>query len=149
MGLYFIDDTFGDGFVAGIGSSPGGLPYTIGRLGIDFLVIDGLTLGGNAALWLADPEGPGESITGVLFHPRVGYAFAFSDSFGIWPRGGLTIWAVEDFSKFALTAEAMFFATPGDRWGFLFGPTFDAELAGDGGEGLVFGLMSAGIFGWF
>jgi hypothetical protein len=151
MGLYILDDTGNDGLSLGLGTGPwfGLSPYTITRLGIDFFVIDSLSLGGTLAFVLGDNEGPGDDDwNGFLLHPRVGYAIGFSDSFGIWPRGGITFWDIEGNNEVALTAEAMFYATPGEKWGFLFGPTLDLGIAGDFDETLAFGLVAAGVFGW-
>jgi hypothetical protein len=150
MGLYLLDEV-GDGVTLGLGGPPfGGFIYTMPRLGIDFFIIDGLSLGGSVVIWAGDDDrvDGDDDFGGIMFEPRVGYAINFSDSFGIWPRGGLTIWNIEDFDGMALTAEAMFYGIPGDQWGFLFGPTLDIELVGDGSEGLAFGLIAAGVFGW-
>lgn len=159
MGVYFASEGDFDFTVLGIGSGPMGFahPYTTGRLGIDFFVIDQLSLGGSLAIvhFNGEDDGPGDNdATGFLIAPRVGYVINFTDSFGFWPRGGFTFRNGDDDGffffddEFALTLEAIFFATPGDAWGFNFGPTLDVGLAGDDDEGLVFGLLTGGVFGW-
>ncbi len=155
-GVYFADE--GPDFTSiAIGGSPIGFshPYTTARLGIDFFVIDHLSVGGSLGIFHINWDaGPGDQdATGFLLYPRVGYAINFNDTFGFWPRGGLTIrnGDDEDFWFFgdevALSFEALFFATP-DHWGFNFGPTLDAGIAGDGDEALSFGLITGGVFGW-
>jgi hypothetical protein len=145
MGFYIADADRADSqFTMGIAGPP--LCCSIfqsPRLGIDGFIIDHLSLGGS--IWIWHYSGPDR--TGLLFGPRVGYAIPFSEHFGIWPRGGLTFWNTsrDDNDGIALTAEAMFYATPGE-WGFLFGPTLDFEF--DDPNWRSFGLIAGGVFGW-
>jgi hypothetical protein len=67
----------------------------------DYFVIDHLSVGGLIELTttsqsITRPINPNTqqttdlpTTTGISFIPRVGYLFAISDRFGIWPRGGL------------------------------------------------------------
>ena len=154
MGVYILDDaTFaGDGLSMGIGADPLlGWPYTNARLGIDGFIIDHLSLGGSLAFWVEefDNFGPDNDVTGFFIYPRVGYAINFTDAFGLWLRGGISFWDIEDTDdEVDLTFEAAFFATPTDSFGFTFGPTIDIGLVGDDPEGMAFGIVAAGIFGW-
>ena len=79
-------------------------PWDLPRIGIDGFVIDGLSLGGTvfvsnrsvntdanvAAGGLILTGGGNGSVTDFLIAPRVGYAVMFTDSVGIWPRGGVS-----------------------------------------------------------
>lgn len=155
MGIYILDDASfaGDGLSLGLGADPlFGWPYTSARLGIDGFIIDHLSLGGSLAFWVEeiDQPGPGDDdITGFFIYPRVGYAINFTDAFGLWLRGGISFWDIENTDdEVDLTFEAAFFATPVDNFGFTFGPTMDIGLTGDGDEGMAFGIVAAGLFGW-
>jgi hypothetical protein len=148
MGIYLFkeDPDYRQRTIVGLGAPPAGHPYTTARLGIDGFVTNGLSIGGSFAYWSYD--GP----SGVLFAPRVGYAIEFSNSFGFWPRGGLTY---RNFGagrnrdeELALTLEGMFYGAPVKHFAFIFGPAFDIGLVGDGGEARNFGLLTAGILGW-
>jgi hypothetical protein len=146
MGIYLYKDGPGDRTILGFLAPPGAPVYTNARLGIDGFVTEGLSIGGSFAYWSYD--GP----SGVLFAPRVGYAFEFSNSFGFWPRGGLTY---RNFSagnnrdeELALTLEGMFYGSPVNHFAFIFGPAFDIGLVGDGPETRNIGLLTAGLLGW-
>ena len=130
--------------------------YSFPRIGGDYFVIDGLSLG--AAIGLVHTsssneteqgnnsiETDGPSQTGFLIYPRVGYALMFQDSFGFWPRGGLTYASAsstqeaddedEDDSKTSLSAlalslEALFVFSPVPHVAFTAGPTLDLGLSG-------------------
>jgi hypothetical protein len=141
-------------FALGAGPTFGAHPYTTPRLGIDFFVIDHLSIGGSLAFWAlsdGDDDGPGNNdndFTGFLLYPRVGYALSFNDTFGFWPRGGLTFRTIEGNDEVALSFEANFFAIPVQHFGISFGPTLDVGLAGEGPEALVFGIITGGLFGY-
>ena len=148
MGFYLILEP-NDRTALGLGIPAGGaFPYTSPRLGVDFFVIDQLSVGFQLGFFSEDDDDGGDAFNGFMFHGRVGYAAAFGESFGIWPRGGITFSDVEDNDEIALTGEAMFYFDPVDNFGFLFGPTLDLGLAGDGDESVVIGLISAGVRGW-
>lgn len=58
------------------------------RPGVDYFLIKGLSLGAFAGVHY---EGvPSGSSTTFAVGPRVGYDFAFSDHFSIWPRAGVS-----------------------------------------------------------
>lgn len=121
MGLNFIVDTTEDeDTVAGqtveqkrtrklttIGLA-GSYPATVlqlPRLGVDYFVTDGLSIGGSFMYLRASGETENETTVGgttdsdttdfepvhfLLFHPRLGYSFILDDTFAIWPRAGIT-----------------------------------------------------------
>lgn len=76
-------------------------PYNTPRLGFDYTVIHGLTIGASAAF--VNVSGSSETksggtttttdlpaVTGFMISPRVGYIFEFTGALGLWLRGGLT-----------------------------------------------------------
>jgi hypothetical protein len=79
-------------------------PYDMPRIGIDGFIIDGLSLGGTLAIGHVSQtdkrtvapvqQSNDSSATAVLFAPRVGYGFMFSERIGIWPRGGFSYFTV-------------------------------------------------------
>lgn len=146
MGVYIVDrDRANSDFIFGLGGPPGSGfgQYNAPRLGIDGFITNGLSLGGSLVV---GHDGNSDS-TGFLFTPRVGYAIPIGTHFGFWPRGGLTLWDGNHANDggFAVTGEALFWATPAD-WGFLFGPTLDFQL--DNPHTHAFGLMTGGVFAW-
>jgi hypothetical protein len=150
-------------------------PFAIPRVGFDFFVIDGLSLGGFFGYMSSETESSfgnvdtDESNDLILFGARIGYAFMFSDVVGIWPRGGFSYLGVDienedgdqtEFSVFALSAEAMLVIAPVEHAAILLGPTMDFTVSGEGDvSGAVdadledvkvntFGLQ-AGVALWF
>jgi|GEM_PF-1599560 len=110
----------------------GGIPaaYNYPRIGFDYFVIDGLSIGGNLGV-SHDSSGPGRTTWGIT--PRVGYAFALSNKFDFWPRGGIG-WIGSDFGGFkndtaVLTLDGTFLWNIFDHVGMEFGPTLDIGLA--------------------
>ncbi len=171
-----IDDTDNDWTYFGIGWRGTYIsdlsPYDVPRFGFDFLVIDGLSVGGVLAYASLDGDTDGGGFfnndlngSAFLLSGRVGYVYMFSKTIGIWPRGGINFhtFDFEDndgdgFSDngFGLNLECMFPIVPTDHWGFLVGPTFDIDFTGerdhDPGPSndlryRTFGLQ-AGVFGW-
>lgn len=140
--------------IGGLGNvALGGInPYSVPRISFDYLVIDGLTLGGSliyAHQSLTDKARVGNTNVVVsndysanLFAiaPRVGYAYMFSEAVGIWPRGGFTYHyqSVDDGNNnkdsldgFALNLDAPFVISPIDQFAFLVGPAIDIGLTGN------------------
>lgn len=151
MGVYIDDPGAGPNqTVFALGQQPFGGFYDTARLGIDFFVIDHLSIGGSLGYFHVNVDRPrgDTSADGFLFSPRVGYALDFSDSFGFWPRGGFTIRNLEGDDEVALTLEGMFYASPAPHFAFTFGPAFDIGIAGDNDEEQSFGLVTMGILGW-
>lgn len=112
-------------------------PFDTPRLGVDYFVIDHLSIGGSIAY---ASYGDDFDYSEFLFSPRVGYVIMFSELFGFWPRGGLTYHSRDDDegafgdneeNGLAFTAEAMFLWTPVEHFGITFGPTFDIDMFGE------------------
>ena len=146
-------------------------PFDAARVGFDVFIIDHLSLGGSLGYSSVSAEGtedaPGPdfgddvSYSSFIFAPRVGYAVMFSDVVGIWPRGGFAYHSAsleDSFSEFGLSfgVEAMFVIAPVRHFGFLIGPTFDIDFAGEIDPEVgpdrdrryrSFGLQ-VGLFGW-
>jgi hypothetical protein len=165
--------------IALLGNAGGDGPSSVPRLGFDYLVTDGLSVGGSFVVFSqsgeTEPDGGDSvdtpSLTSIYFNPRVGYAYAIDDTFGIWPRAGigfLTFSGDEgeggaDVSgnSFQLTLEGNVVVSPFEHFAFIGGPFLDLGLSGsvereDDGEtaeadrkytsyGLAIGI--AGYFG--
>jgi len=146
MGIY-VFDRGGSDTTFGLGGPPaGGHPYEGARLGIDFFVIDHLSLGGSFIFASHDND------SHLLLYPRIGYAIDFSRAFGFWPRGGLT-YRNDDLRRgnddeLALTFEAMFYGAPAEHFAFIFGPVFDFGFVGDSPKSANFGILTFGVLGW-
>jgi hypothetical protein len=144
-------------------------PFDQARFAVDYFVIDSLSIGGSIAYASYndddDDDDDDDDHSDFLFSPRVGYAIGFSNKFGFWPRGGFTYhsrsrdddaFVDDDENGFAFTAEAMFYWTPIEHFGFLFGPTLDIDFTGEREVGREdwdqrwrsIALVNVGIFGW-
>jgi hypothetical protein len=126
------------------------------RVGLDYFVIDSVSIG--AGLWYAHDSGvsvAGGSGSGshtFLFAPRVGYAYAFDDTFSVWPRAGITYVSQTGGHYLDLTLEGLFGISPVSHLVILGGPFADLGLSGSQnagagsqdakqtGFGLTFGL---------
>lgn len=124
--------------------------FSFPRIGGDYFVIDGLSLGGSLGVFTMSGEFENEvmgetvdgdtgSVNGFLLAPRVGYAFMFNDTFGIWPRGGITFLHAgreadnndeASSSVWALTIEAPLVIAPLPHVAFTVGPTLDLGVTG-------------------
>jgi hypothetical protein len=158
MGLYFYDEEDTETNI-GLAMGPFGSPsvYHVPRLGVDYFVIDNLSIGGSFGFTDRDvhqqtlPNGfrtNGGSNSGAFINPRVGYALEFNRTFGFWPRAGFTYRNVGDDEEFALTLEAMFYAAPVEHFAIILGPLMDLGIAGTGQEAKNFALFSGGLVGW-
>ena len=126
------------------------------RFGFDIFVIEDLSVGGSLGLVSQDnddDDGDDDGRGGFIFAPRVGYFIDFSEQFGFWPRGGFTLYDLDDpdQSQSMLTLEAYFTFAPREGFGFLFGPVIDLGFTGEQGDAdrtdKSFGVM-VGLFGW-
>lgn len=123
--------------------------YTMPRAAFDYFIIDGLSIGGTVMLWTTHQDTEGNVTNQFAFElaPRVGYAFMFTDTIGIWPRGGLSIAhtnlhnepngpnaATTDttLNSFAFDVEAPFVFTPVDHVAILAGPAIDVAMVAGG-----------------
>lgn len=120
--------------------------YSLPRIGIDYLVTDGLSVGGSIIYASAsnthkEPGGQNVDTSGNAFiiNPRVGYAYMFSEVAGIWPRGGITYHyqKVEDengdsasLDGLAFSVDAPVIISPVEHFAFLIGPAFDIGITG-------------------
>jgi hypothetical protein len=146
--------------------------FLMPRIGLDYFIIDGLSLGGSLTFLSAsvhDARNPNNdgSATMFLFQPRVGYAYMFGDVVGIWPRGGFayTHGSVDpDLAPswsnhyFALDIDVPLIIAPVKNFAFTVGPVFDITFGGSQSDPLpppersrdasltMFGL-TAGVLG--
>lgn len=127
--------------------------YVTPRIGLDYFVIDGLTLGAAFGVFSTStsvtdkPPGAGSTTqdgptyTGVILAPRIGYAYMFSDMVGIWPRLGFTYVGVGSKDSgpqpdesgvhlSAITLEAPLIISPFEHMGFLVAPVADIGVGG-------------------
>jgi hypothetical protein len=128
--------------------------YTQPRVGLDYFVIDKLSVGGSLVVMTEsgehENETPGQatttndrpSTTAFIFAPRAGYALMFNDTIGFWPRGGFSYYNIStedtnggftteiDENGLALTLEALFIIAPIPHVGFTVGPTLDLGITG-------------------
>ncbi|HEY6556397.1 MAG TPA: hypothetical protein VI072_03960 [Polyangiaceae bacterium] len=134
--------------IALLGSDGSGSPSSIPRLGFDYLVTDGLSVGGSLFVLRGSAEfDNGQdstdqgSQTAIYINPRVGYAYAFDDTFAIWPRGGIAFTSfsgdngdVNDSetsgNSLQLTVEGNLVISPFEHFAFLVGPFLDLGLSG-------------------
>jgi hypothetical protein len=141
----------------GFGWGEAHTPYTKPRFGVDYFVIDSLSIGGSVAFFHSefDDDGPGDDdSSGFLLAPRVGYTIPFGQIAGFWPRGGMSYvnWDDPDFDELALNLEAMFWISPAEGLAFLVGPTLDFGITGEQDpdtdiQNTVVGV-SVGLMGW-
>ena len=102
------------------------------RAGIDYFVMDRLSLGGAIGLYSGAGHNPQVGDTGFLFAPRVGYAIDLGSVASFWPRGGITYYSHGDYHNVAISGEANFALFPRANWAFLITPHFDVGPFGSG-----------------
>lgn len=148
LGLTFNNGNaeFGTGILIG---SP--LPMQFPRIGVDYFVIDGLSIGGTLGLSYYTA---GEQFQAAVL-PRVGYAFSLSQQIDFWPRGGIGFMGWDNGGgpffpggggvSGVLFLEGTFVWNVLPNAGIEFGPTLDilldsgtTTLAGNGGIVLKF-----------
>lgn len=100
------------------------------RVGFDYFIIDGLSIGGNAGISF---NSLGAGTVGFNVLPRIGYAFELSKTFEFWPRGGVGAHFVDAGAggngSAVLSLEGMFLLEMVPHALFEFGPFFDAAFA--------------------
>jgi hypothetical protein len=125
------------------------------RLALDVFVMKGLSVGGSFVYWASDVNLELESggttsesdlvnQTWLTLHPRLGYAFQFNETWGLWARGGFA-WSrlSQDFpgdsgepdsedtwNWFQLPLEAMVVMSPFKHFALLAGPFVDIGVGG-------------------
>jgi hypothetical protein len=129
-------------------------PYTIPRMGVDFAVIDNLTVGAGLGFWTssasrktegggATVDQDGDTTTAILLSPRVGYIIGLSDKVGIWLRGGFTYFSISSSSPeqngtkrtnssngLAFSLDPIFVVSPVEHFGLFGGLMVDLPLSG-------------------
>lgn len=146
------------GFALGWTHTGQWLPVWVPRFGFDIFVIEDLSVGGALGFVTqdnddGDNDNDGDDRGGFIFAPRVGYYIDFSQYFGFWPRGGFTLYDLDDpdQSQSMLTLEGNFTFAPREGFGFLFGPVIDLGFSGEYGDADLrqksFGI-AIGMFGW-
>ena len=105
------------------------------RAGIDYFVINSLSLGGALGIYSASGHNANEPVSGFLFAPRVGYAIDLGSVASFWPRGGITYYSHGDYHNVGITGEANFALFPRPNWAFLIQPHFDLGPFGGGSNG--------------
>jgi hypothetical protein len=131
------------------------------RLALDYLPIDGLSVGGsltyiNHSADVDNNDGGNETsadlgtVSVFVVNPRVGYAFPFDETFGLWPRLGVAFLSrTSDFdfvpdptsagvpttveasqTDWQLTLDAMVVLSPFSHFAALIGPYLDLGFAG-------------------
>jgi hypothetical protein len=133
--------------VAGPISLVAPLVYSSPRVAVDYLPIDGLTVGGVLGLARVSLDttlaGASEETSGsmVVFGPRAGYAHMFSPTFGIWPRGGFTYFSLGSesddgevtevsVSGASLDIDGLLLLMPAPNLAFTVGPSLNLGLSG-------------------
>jgi hypothetical protein len=155
--------------LAVFGHDPGS-PTEIPRLALDYFVVDGfsvggsfmfmrnaleldleqrVTIGGNQTTSSDDGKTTQQAF---VFHPRLGYAVAFNEYVGIWPRVGFSYTHIERVDESTvtdpvsgaeedveekttitltnLTLEGLLFVSPFSNFAFVAGPFADIGLGG-------------------
>lgn len=153
-------------------------PFIAPRIGFDYFVANNISVGGSVGYTSDSDEGKvngqnndalKEKNTAFLFAPRAGYALMFSETFGLWPRLGVSYVSLKEetgndneisASMLAVSLEGNLVITPVPHAGFMIGPMVDFPLTGSGEQKAgpqtteldtvkttTFGLQ-AGLFIW-
>lgn len=122
---------------------------SIPRIAVDYFVIENLSIGATAGfMTFSGKQETGnqeveDSSTVLMVGPRVGYHVGFSETFGIWLRGGLNIISVQQerdqgntnaetsTNLLQINAEGMFAFMPTEGFFVLAGPTFEFYVTGN------------------
>lgn len=123
---------------------PGQVPFDTPRVGFDYFVLDGLSIGGHLGLGFYVPS-RGDSAAWVALLPRIGYAFSLSDRVDFWPRLGLGVIAGDAAPNDTgvLTFEGMFLFDLTRNVALEFGPAIDLPFAAGWQDAVIGG--NAGI----
>lgn len=108
--------------------APTGSTFGGPRLGVDYFIIDGLSLGATAASGFYVPDN-GDSGGYFSLIPRVGYAFRLGGVIDFWPRIGLGFVVQNGPDTGVIELEAMFLANITDYFAIEFGPALDVPFA--------------------
>jgi hypothetical protein len=102
------------------------------RAGIDYFVVNNLSLGTALGLYSGAGHRAIVGDSGFLFAPRVGYTIDLGSVASFWPRGGITYYSHGDWHNVGITGEANFALFPRPNWAFLIQPHFDVGPFGGG-----------------
>jgi hypothetical protein len=146
-------------------------PTELPRLALDYFIVDGFSVGGSFIFARSAIEVDGErrdtngvltqttdidggrlTLQAIVFHPRIGYALAFNEYIGVWPRAGFSythikqteettvsdpVSRIEDHVEETttltfthLTLEGLLFVSPFSNFAFIGGPFGDIGLGG-------------------
>jgi hypothetical protein len=127
-----------------------GMQFNQPRLGIDFFVIQNLSIGGAVGFFSMNGHGDNAGSTdGFIIQPRVGFNVPITQSFVFWPKLGLTYISVDRSHAFGFGGEANFAFFPRPSWGFLVAPTLDVAPFGgadrDNGPNASYSTYSFGV----
>lgn len=102
------------------------------RLGVDFFVVDDISLGGAIGFFSASGRNGALDHGGFLFSPRVGFNIPLSQIVTFWPKVGLTYISIDRDHAFGFSGEAAFafFPRVNSSWAFVVAPTIDAAPFG-------------------
>lgn len=129
------------------------------RPGLDYFIIDNLTIGGFLGLdYVKVPTG---DTTSFALGPRLGYNIPFSPSFSVWPRIGFSFAHITQTTEvdptgdddsisstsLALNLFAPVMFHPVEHFFLGFGPAFDVDLTGDVKATIIAARLTLG--GWF
>lgn len=128
--------------------APGQVPFDTPRVGFDYFVIDGLSVGGHLGLGFYIPS-DGDSAAWVALMPRVGYALSLTDKLDVWPRLGFGVIAGDAAPNDTgvLTLEGMFLYDLTKNVALEFGPAIDLPFAVGWQDAIIGG--NAGIVARF
>lgn len=112
--------------------------YQTARMGIDYMMIDNVTVGGSLGVAHSSTkaeDGATNSSTNLLVAPRVGYLFGGSGVLSFWARVGPSFWRVAgsgDVSAWGLAVnfEPTLIVSPYPHLGIYLGGAVDAGIAG-------------------
>jgi hypothetical protein len=145
-------------------------PYAVPRLTFDYAIIDNVTLGGSLGYASVsgedDVDGGADSdfntVSIFALQPRAGYVLRFTDTFGMWLRGGFTYYSINrddvgSASGFGIDLEPGFIITPVAGIGISLTPSLHLPISGsfDPEEGDDFDYTirnfgaNAGLFVYF
>lgn len=111
-------------------------PLDTPRLGADYFIIDGLSLGGHVGIGLY----VNNNTQGYLaLVPRVGYAFSLTDKIDFWPRVGAGFAVYGPATVGLLAVEGMFLFNLKKYFAIEFGPALDVPF----GDSFVDAMLGA------
>lgn len=121
--------------------APGQVPFDTPRVGFDYFVIDGLSVGGHLGFgfYVWDNNGGSDSDAWIALMPRVGYAFSLTDKLTFWPRLGLGVIAGDAAPNDTgvLSLEGMFLYDLNKTFALEFGPAIDLPFAAGWQDAIV------------